>query len=85
MLLRSKTENNVLKDWRDIPSLKLLNLVYDATPPQFISIVITEVSLTNVILLKEVQTQSILLNSTTHFCQFLNLSFYQLYLLNLIL
>lgn len=85
MLLRSKTENNVLKDWRDIPSLKLLNLVYDATPPQFISIVITEVSLTNAILLKEVQTQSILLNSTTHFCQFLNLSFYQLYLLNLIL
>jgi len=42
-LLESKTENNVLKDWRDIPSLKLLNLVYDATPPQFISIVITEV------------------------------------------
>eukprot|EP01027_Heterolobosea_sp_BB2_P016451 GEZU01023434.1.p1 GENE.GEZU01023434.1~~GEZU01023434.1.p1 ORF type:complete len:516 (+),score=156.75 GEZU01023434.1:395-1942(+) len=36
------TSNKKLADWRSIPSLKLLNLVYDLTPSQFVSMVITE-------------------------------------------
>ncbi|KAI9350809.1 hypothetical protein BDR26DRAFT_798199 [Obelidium mucronatum] len=32
----------ILKDWRDIPDLKLLNLHYDITPASFISMVISE-------------------------------------------
>ena len=31
-----------LSDWRDYNSLTLLNLVYDVTPPEFVSVVITE-------------------------------------------
>lgn len=34
---------DVLTDWRDIPKLKLLNLLYDLTPANFITMVITEV------------------------------------------
>lgn len=34
---------NFLADWRDMSSLKLLNLLYDLTPPEYISMVITEV------------------------------------------
>lgn len=34
-----------LNDWRDYNSLTLLNLVYDVTPPEFISLVITELGL----------------------------------------
>lgn len=34
-----------LNDWRDYSSLTLLNLVYDVTPPEFISLVITELGL----------------------------------------
>lgn len=34
---------DVLSDWRDVNSLHLLNLVYDVTPPHFVSMVITEV------------------------------------------
>lgn len=34
-----------LKEWRDTPNLKLLNLVYDLTPIEFISVVITEVGM----------------------------------------
>ena len=33
----------VLKGWRDVKALRLLNLVYDLTPVQFVSMVITEV------------------------------------------
>ena len=32
-----------LSDWRDIPRLKLLNLVYDATPMKYLTMVVTEV------------------------------------------
>ncbi|KAJ3003100.1 UNVERIFIED_CONTAM: Eukaryotic translation initiation factor 2B, subunit 4 delta, 67kDa [Siphonaria sp. JEL0065] len=32
----------ILKEWRDIPDLKLLNLHYDITPASFISMVISE-------------------------------------------
>jgi len=36
---------DVLKEWREIPSLRLLNLVYDLTPSEFIMMVITEVGM----------------------------------------
>ena len=31
-----------LSDWRDSPSLRLLNLSYDLTPAKFISMIISE-------------------------------------------
>jgi len=34
-----------LKNWKDVPSLKLLNLMYDLTPSEFIAMVITEVGM----------------------------------------
>ncbi|EFA75570.1 eIF2B GDP-GTP exchange factor [Heterostelium album PN500] len=34
--------DNVLKDWKNISSLKLLNLMYDLTPIELIALVITE-------------------------------------------
>lgn len=34
-----------LKEWRKTPNLKLLNLMYDLTPIEFISVVITEVGM----------------------------------------
>ena len=34
-----------LKDWKDIPNLKLLNLLYDVTPPEFVSGIVTEVGI----------------------------------------
>lgn len=40
------TPNNLLKEWKDIPNLKLLNLMYDLTPSQFITAVVTEVGMT---------------------------------------
>lgn len=36
------TGNNALKNWRNLSSLQLLNLLYDVTPSDFISMVITE-------------------------------------------
>ena len=33
-----------ITDWRDIPQLKLLNLLYDVTPTKYLSVVVTEVS-----------------------------------------
>ncbi|XP_073245771.1 translation initiation factor eIF2B subunit delta-like isoform X1 [Porites lutea] len=36
---------DVLSQWRDVNSLHLLNLVYDVTPPHFVSMVITEVGM----------------------------------------
>ena len=38
-------QKDILGGWRDIPNLHLLNLVYDVTPPNFISMVITEVGM----------------------------------------
>jgi translation initiation factor eIF-2B subunit delta len=40
------TRTDMLGDWRDIPSLKLLNLVYDLTPMEYVDMVITEVGMT---------------------------------------
>uniref|UniRef100_A0A3Q1FLW5 Translation initiation factor eIF2B subunit delta n=1 Tax=Acanthochromis polyacanthus TaxID=80966 RepID=A0A3Q1FLW5_9TELE len=34
-----------LKDWQEVPSLGLLNLVYDVTPPDFVDLVITDLGL----------------------------------------
>ena len=43
---RSKEgEDTPLADWRDIRNLKLLNLVYDLTPTEYISAIITEVGM----------------------------------------
>jgi len=36
------SHSDVLADWRDISQLKLLNLTYDLTPAEFVSMVITE-------------------------------------------
>lgn len=43
--MQTKSERcpNALADWRDSPSLNLLNLVYDVTPAAYISMVVTEV------------------------------------------
>ena len=39
----NRRQGNVLDDWKDIPSLGLLNLVYDVTSPDLVAMVITEV------------------------------------------
>ncbi|KAJ3141404.1 Eukaryotic translation initiation factor 2B, subunit 4 delta, 67kDa [Physocladia obscura] len=38
----SQSKQPILKEWRDIPDLKLLNLHYDITPAHFISLVVCE-------------------------------------------
>jgi len=49
-LLNTDEEQNnevveALKTWKDIPSLKLLNLMYDLTSSEFIAMVITEIGM----------------------------------------
>lgn len=34
-----------LSNWRDVPNLRLLNLLYDVTPSKHITLVVTEVGL----------------------------------------
>ncbi len=34
-----------LASWREIPQLRMLNLLYDVTPPAFVDMVITEVGM----------------------------------------
>ncbi|EDK44864.1 conserved hypothetical protein [Lodderomyces elongisporus NRRL YB-4239] len=36
-------EDEPLKDWKSIPSLNVLNIMYDLTPPEYINKVVTEV------------------------------------------
>lgn len=45
--MRHSTNPNgrVLENWRSLSNLKLLNVLYDVTPPEFISLVISEVGL----------------------------------------
>ena len=31
-----------IADWRDVPTLKVLNLLYDVTPMQYVTMVVTE-------------------------------------------
>eukprot|EP00128_Syssomonas_multiformis_P017887 Colp12_sorted_trinity150504_noHs@21402 len=38
-------KDSPLKEWRDVPQLKLLNLYYDVTPSEFVDLVITEVGM----------------------------------------
>ena len=38
----NRRQGNFLTDWKDIESLGLLNLVYDVTSPDLVSMVITE-------------------------------------------
>lgn len=35
----------ILDDWRSIDSLRILNLLYDVTPPDYVTMVITEVGM----------------------------------------
>ncbi|XP_033646621.1 translation initiation factor eIF-2B subunit delta-like [Asterias rubens] len=44
-LVKIRKPTQYLKDWRNIQSLTILNLVYDVTPPDFISMVITEIGM----------------------------------------
>ncbi|KAF0698145.1 Aste57867_11213 [Aphanomyces stellatus] len=41
----TKSATHVLADWRDLPNLKLLNLVYDLTPMEYVSMVVTEIGM----------------------------------------
>ena len=54
-------QKEVLKDWRSIKSLKLLNLMYDLTPSKFVSGIVTEMGILPVtsvaVLLREMNTQ----------------------------
>jgi len=38
-------EASKLSNWKDIPTLKLLNLAYDLTPIEFVTVVVTEIGL----------------------------------------
>ncbi len=37
--------SHVMADWRDLPHLKLLHLIYDLTPMEYVSVVVTEIGL----------------------------------------
>ena len=69
--LRHSTNPNgrVLENWRAMPNLKLLNVLYDVTPPEFISLVISEVGLIPVtsipVVLREYNSSSSSANSTS--------------------
>lgn len=56
-----------LTDWRNIASLKLVNIVYDVTPAEFVTVVITEIGLIPVtsipVVLREYTTNSLSLSS----------------------
>ncbi|EGZ06399.1 hypothetical protein PHYSODRAFT_319805 [Phytophthora sojae] len=39
------SSGHVLSDWRDLADLKLLNLVYDVTPIEYVSLVVTELGM----------------------------------------
>ena len=38
-----KPGSRTVADWRDISGLKLLNLLYDATPMKYLTMVVTEI------------------------------------------
>ncbi len=44
-LVNTNSPSNSLSNWKDITSLSLLNLMYDVTPPELISLVITEIGM----------------------------------------
>ncbi|ORX87086.1 IF-2B-domain-containing protein [Basidiobolus meristosporus CBS 931.73] len=41
----TRTQHSTLSDWKAIPDLRLLNLLYDLTPSEFITVVISEVGM----------------------------------------
>ncbi|KAF1788209.1 Initiation factor 2B-related [Phytophthora cactorum] len=41
----SAASGHILSDWRDLADLKLLNLVYDVTPIDYVSMVVTELGM----------------------------------------
>lgn len=41
----SSAHSTPLAGWREQPNLKLLNLMYDVTPSEYITVVVTEVGL----------------------------------------
>uniref|UniRef100_A0A7S4QQ98 Translation initiation factor eIF2B subunit delta n=1 Tax=Ditylum brightwellii TaxID=49249 RepID=A0A7S4QQ98_9STRA len=57
----NKAKDSVLTDWKDRPNLKLLNLLYDLTPSEYVSGIVTEVGIlppTSVaVLLREMNPQ----------------------------
>jgi translation initiation factor eIF-2B subunit delta len=48
MVESEEAGSNTLQNWKDIPSLKLLNLMYDLTPSEFIVMVVTGNCIENV-------------------------------------
>ena len=44
MLKTLNAEESPVAGWRDSPNTRLVNLVYDTTPPELVSIVITEIA-----------------------------------------
>lgn len=54
-------DKEAMKDWRSIKSLKLLNLMYDLTPSEFVSGIVTEMGILPVtsvaVLLREMDSQ----------------------------
>lgn len=44
-LIVTRAGTRQLEDWQEVPSLGLLNLVYDVTPPDLVDIVITELGM----------------------------------------
>mmetsp|Transcript_25708 Transcript_25708/g.53706 ORF Transcript_25708/g.53706 Transcript_25708/m.53706 type:complete len:520 (-) Transcript_25708:146-1705(-) len=57
-----KSEGEVLADWKDQPNLKLLNLMYDLTPSDFVTGIVTEVGIlppsSVAVLLREMSPES---------------------------
>jgi translation initiation factor eIF-2B subunit delta len=45
LLIHNDKDECVLADWKETPNLKLLNLLYDVTPPEFVSGIVTEVGI----------------------------------------
>lgn len=44
-LIVTRTGKTQLEHWQNVPSLGLLNLVYDVTPPDFVDLVITDLGM----------------------------------------
>jgi len=63
-----KREEDILADWKDQPNLKLLNLMYDLTPSDFVTGIVTEVGIlppTSVaVLLREMNPESAFKSNT---------------------
>lgn len=44
-LIVTRKGKTQLEHWQEVPSLGLLNLVYDVTPPDFVDLVITDLGM----------------------------------------